>query len=173
MKHRGKKKNGFTLVEMIVYIAFLTILSILAINATLIFMKSFYSVRLTQNVNQSATVALERMSREIRNAYDIDGTQSTFNTNPGRLTLKTKDASNANTTIEFYVSGNQVGIKEGGVDEGSLMTKNATITNLIFRQITTPNSKAIKIEMTLHDARGTLQQDVSFYDTIVLRGSAH
>lgn len=168
-----KKKQGFTLVEMIIYIAFFAVLSLLALEATLVVMKSFYTLRLTQSVNQSATVGLERMSREIRDAYDIDTTNSTFGTSPGRLTLKTKDSSDANTTIEFYVSGSQMGIKEGGIDQGSLMTKNATITNLIFRFITTANSKAVKIEMTIHDARTVLKQDAKFYDTIILRGSVH
>ena len=167
------KKHGFTLVEMIIYIAFFAVLSVLAIESTIIVMKSFYSIRLTQNINQSATVGLERMSREIRNAYDIDTTQSTFGVNPGRLTLRTKDAGGANTTIEFYVSGSQLFIKEGVVDRGSLMTKNAVLTNLVFRQIANPNSRAVKIEMAIRDTRGVLQKDVNFYDTIILRGSVN
>ena len=114
------------------------------------------------------------MSREIRNAYDIDTTQSTLGTSPGRLTIKTKDASGANTTIEFYVDGaSQLNMKIGGVDNGPLVTKTVTLTNFVFTQITTLNSKAIKIEMTLQDARSTSAQSVKFYDTIVLRGSVH
>lgn len=173
MRFTRHKKSGFTLVEMIIYIAFFAILSILAIEALMVVTKSFYTLRLTQNINQSATTALERMSREVRNAYDIDTASSTFNTNPGYLVLRTKDASGANTTVEFYVNGNQIGIKEGGVDKGSLMAKSTTVTNLVFRQITTANSKAIKIEMSLHDTHGVLSRDAVFYDTILLRGSTH
>lgn len=164
-------RRGFTLVEMIIYIAFFAILSLLATQATIVVMKSFYTLRLTQNINQSASTALERMSREVRNAYDIDETQSTLGSNPGHLTLKTKDSAGNNITMEFYVVNNQIGIKEGGVDKGTLMTKNATITNLIFRKIDTLNSQAVKIEMTFRDARGALQQEVKFYDTIILRGT--
>ncbi len=166
-------RRGFTLVEMIIYIAFFATLSILAINSTLIMMKSFYSIRLSQSINQSATVGLERMSREIRNAYDIDTVNSTFLTSPGKLTLLTKDSLGVNTTIELYVSGNQLGIKERGVDKGLLMTKNAVLTNLVFRQIANPRSRAVKIEMTIRDARGTLQKNANFYNTIILRGSVN
>lgn len=166
--------RGFTLVEMIIYIAFFAMLSILAIEGTIVVMKSFYTLRLNQSVNESATVAMERMSREIRNAYDVDTAQSTLGTNPGRLTLKTKDSFGANTTIEFYVDGaNQLNLKVGGIDNGSLLTKTVTLTNLVFRSITTPNSKAIKIEATLRDSRSTSAQTSKFYDTIVLRGSVH
>lgn len=168
------RQRGFTLVEMVIYIAFFAMLSILAVDATMVVMKSFHTLRLSQSVNQSATVAMERMSREIRNAYSYDVLQSTLNTNPGRLTLNTKDSGGANTTIEFYMTaGNQLGMKEGGVDKGLLVTKSVKLTNLIFRPITTLNSKAIKIEATLEDTRSTTVQTVKFYDTIVLRGSVH
>lgn len=169
-----KKSKGFTLVEMVIYIAFFALLSTLAVEATIVVMKSFYTLKLTQSVNQSATVALERLSREVRNAYDFDVAQSAFGTSPGRLTLKTKDAAGANTTIEFYVdAANQLRLNEGGVDKGALVTKSVTITNLVFRSIATTNSKAVKIEATLRDSRAATVQTVKFYDTIVLRGSVH
>lgn len=165
---------GFTLVEMIIYIAFFALLSTLAVSATLVVMKSFYALRLNQSINQSATVALERMSREIRNAYDFDLTQSTFDSSPGHLTLKTKDAVGNNTTIEFYMTASgQLSMRVGGADQGSLVTKTVTVTNLVFRSIVGTNSKAIKIEMTVQDTRSTTVQSVKFYDTIVLRGSMH
>ena len=172
---RHSARRGFTLVEMIIYVAFFAMLSIIAVNGTIVAMKSFYSLRLNQSINESATVALERMSREIRNAYDIDLTQSTLApTSPGRLTLKTKDASGTDTTVEFYVDGaSQLNLKVGGVDNGPLVTKNVTLTNLVFWTITTTNSKAIKIEMTLHDSRAASAKSSKFYDTIVLRGSVH
>lgn len=168
------RTRGFTLVEMIIYIAFFAVLSVLAVNVTVMVMRSFYTLRLNQSVNQSAMVALERLSREIRNAYDIDTAQSTLGSSPGRLTLNTKDAVGANTTMEFYMDGaSQLRLKEGGVDKGSLVTKTVTLTDLVFRSIATLNSKAVKVEMTLHDSRATTTQAVKFYDTIVLRGSVH
>ncbi|MFZ2303483.1 MAG: hypothetical protein WAV98_01675 [Minisyncoccia bacterium] len=179
---RHSIQRGFTLVEMIIYIAFFAVLSVLSINATILVMKSFYTLRINQSISQSATTALERMSREIRNAYDIDTLNSTLTTSPGRLTLLTKTDAGALTTAEFYVTaGNQINMKVGGVDNGSLMTKTVTATNLVFRSITTTNasttvSKAVKIEMTLRDSRDTrsgFTKEVKFYDTIVLRGSMH
>lgn len=167
--------RGFTLVEMIIYIAFFAILSVLTVNATIMVMKSFYTLRINQSISQSATTALERMSREIRNAYSVDTVNSTFTTSPGRLTLMTKNAVGALTTVEFYTTaGNQINMKVGGVDQGSLMAKTVTATNLVFIYMSGTNSKYIKIEMTLRDtrdARSGFTKTVKFYDTIVLRGS--
>lgn len=173
-KIRHSSQRGFTLVEMILYITFFAMLSVLTVDATILMMKSFYTLRINQNVSQSATTAMERMSREIRNAYDFDSLNSTFGTSPGRLTLNTKDDLGANTTIEFYVDGaNQLNMKVGGVDMGQLMSKTVTVTNLIFQSITTANSKAIKMEMTLSDSRPGISKTMKIYDTIVLRGSIH
>lgn len=166
------------MVEMVIYVAFFAVLSVLTINATIMVMRSFYMLRITQSISQSATTALERMSREIRNAYEIDTANSTLTTSPGRLTLLTKDDIGALTTVEFYVSGSKLNMKLGGVDKGPLVTKTVTVTNLVFRSITTTNasttiSKAVKIEMTLQDSRSSIVKSVKFYDTIVLRGSLH
>lgn len=167
-----QKQKGFTLVEMIIYVSFFALLSVLAMQAIMIVMKSFYTLRITQSVNQSATVSVERMSREIRNAYDIDATQSIFGVHPGRLTLKTKNEVGANATIEFYVDGtNQIHLKEDGIEKGSLLTKNTTVTNFVVRYLSNTNSKAIKIEVSFTDSRYSIAQTIKFYDTIVLRGS--
>lgn len=171
---RDKKKSGFTLIEMIIYVAFFAVLSVLAVESTLLVMKSFYSLRLTQSINESAGTALERMSREIRNAYDYDSVQSVFNVNPGRLSLKTKDVNGANTTVDFSINAmNQLILSQAGVNQGALVAKDVTLTNLVFRPINTTYSKAIKIEATFRTTRASMAQAIDYYDTIVLRGSVH
>lgn len=176
---KNSSQKGFTLVEMIIYVAFFAMLSVLAINATIMVMRSFYTLRINQSISQSATTAMERISREIRNAYNVDTANSTLGTSPGRLTLLTKTDTGTLTTSEFYVTaGNQINMKAGGVDQGSLMTKTVTATNLVFRLITTSNasttiSKAVKVDMTLADNRSGVSKTVKYYDTIVLRGSMH
>ena len=60
--------KGFTLVEMIIYVAFLGILGVLAINATLVMTNAYVNLRVSRDLNQSGVATLERMTREIRNA---------------------------------------------------------------------------------------------------------
>lgn len=168
-----RSRKGITIVEMIIYIAIFAFLSLATVTALITTMKSFNSLRLTQNINQSATTALERMAYEIRNAYAIDATNSTFGVNPGRLTLLTKDSQGNNTTVEFYIASNQLGMKVAGVDQGKLMVASTLLTNLVFTPISTPNSSAVKIEMSLQDSRQETIKTTKFYDTIVLRGSMH
>jgi len=44
------------------------------------------------------------------------------------------------------------------------------VTSLVFRKITTTNSTAVKIEMTLRDTKDQTSLVENFYDTIILRG---
>lgn len=162
--------RGFTLVEMVIYTAFLAILVVLAINSLLAVSKAFSYLRVSRNVNTSAEATFERISRETRNAYDVDLIQTTQGTNPGRLTLKTKDALGANTTIEFYVDANsRLAVREGGVDAGVLMAKNTTVNNFVVNVITTTNSLGVKIDLSITGSRGAVTESKNFHDTVILR----
>lgn len=174
MQFLPNKRKGFTLVEMIIYLGFFAVLITLAIESTLIMMKAFYSLRLSRDINQSITVSMERMSRELRNAHGVatSSSQSTFNTHPGRLTVLTKTSSGTDTTLEFYVDGaNQLRYKEGGIEKGTLMTKNTVLTNLVFVVDNTLTPKAVKIEMSLRDAQGFLSRNATTSNTIVMRNA--
>ncbi|MDO8572854.1 MAG: prepilin-type N-terminal cleavage/methylation domain-containing protein [bacterium] len=162
--------RGFTLIEMVVYAAVLGVLSVLAMNSTLIMTQVYSSLRASRDLNQSATTVLERMTREIRTANAID-VSSVINANPSDLVLNTKDSGGANTTIEFYVLNGLINIKEGGVAQGTLMTSSTQVDNFVVRTITSTNFKAVKIELTMTATRGTKSKTRNFYNTIVLRDS--
>lgn len=166
-----KRNTGFTLIEMIIYVVILGIIAVLAINSSLEMTKAYVNLRVSRDMNASATAMLERMTREIRGASDIDLAQSTLGANPGRLTLNTKDAVGADTTVEFYWENGLIKVKEGGVAKGALMTPSTQASNFIVRTLSNDNSKAIKIDLTVAATRGNVSKIRNFYNTIVLRGS--
>jgi prepilin-type N-terminal cleavage/methylation domain-containing protein len=166
-----KMQGGFTLVEMIIYVAILGIIAVLSINATLAMTRAFTDLRVSRDLNSSATALFERLTRDIRGAYDINVAQSTLNTNPGRLTLDTRDSLGANTTIEFYVENGIIKIREGGVAQGTIMTTSTSVTNFVVRQLVNANTKAVKIEATISATRGDITRTRNFYSTVVLRGT--
>lgn len=163
--------RGFTLVEMVVYSAILGVVAVLATNATLAMTRAFTDLRISRDLNSSATALFERITRDVRGAYDVDAAQSTFDTNPGRLMLNTKDSAGTNTTIEFYVTGNRVSIREGGTDQGSIMTTSTSVSSFIVRQLSNTNTKAVKVEAVISATRGGITKTRNFYTTVVLRGT--
>ena len=167
----GKKRRGFTLIEMIIYVFFVGTFSVLALNGVFQATEVFADFRITRNLNSTAEIILDRVTREVRQAYDVDQVESSFGAHPGKLTLKTTDPADVDTTIEFYMDSGNVKIKEGGVDQGLLGSSDVTVDIFVFDFISNANTKAIKTRVQLTAQRGSLQKTKTFYSTTILRGS--
>ncbi len=160
-----------TIVEVLVYIVILVLLVGVTVS-TLLSLSSMYRNLLSlEAVNESAQSSLERIIREVRGATSVDTLQSTLNTSPGDLYLSSLDSSGATTTLEFFVSGGAIRIKEAGVDSGPLSASNVRVTNLVFRRLPSAESQAVKVEMTIESGTSTNYISKNFYSTAVLRGS--
>ncbi len=159
--------RGYTLIEAIIYISILAMLSVLFISLLFSMANSHTEFRLMRNITSSASLALERLSREIKQARNVDVGGST----PGRLLLNTTDGGGLATTVEFYLSAGTLMLRAGSAAPASTTARYVTVDNLIFRQINTTESSAVKIEMTLSASRGTVSRTEKFYTTAVLRGS--
>ena len=173
MKFLNKKKTvkGFSLVEMIIYACVLSVLTIVTINAVFSSVRSFAEFRVDRDLNSSATSLMERITREIRSAYAIDAGQSSFDINPGRLTILNKNAGGTDTAVEFYVENSLLKTKENGVATGSLISSSTAITNFTVRSLLNSNSNAIKVEIGLTATRAGISKSGNYYSTILLRGS--
>lgn len=173
MKDRSHHRHtkGFSLVEMVIYVSFLIIFSVIVIEAVLTTTRTLADFQLTRNINSSATTIMERFVRDIRIAYDVDQIESTFGAHPGRLTLKTTDEFGADTTTEFYIDSGRVRVKEGGVDAGYLSSQNVLVDLLAFDFVSNGNTSAVTIRLQLSASRGSMIKTETFYSTTILRGS--
>ncbi len=169
--HKKKGQSGFTLIEMVLYIGIVAIISVLAMQSLFIMIRAFTNIRIMQDLNQSGTVAMERMAFEVRSAYDVDLGGSILNSSPGVLALLTTDSGGSNTTAGFSVTTGTLRVSEGGIDAGALTAPNITVDSLIFNSVITANSEAVKIEIQLSATRGNTTETKTFYDTIILRDS--
>lgn len=156
---------------MIIYAAILSILTIVTINSVFSATRSFAEFRVSRDLNYSATSVMERLSREIRNAYAADNLQSSFNVNPGHLTLQKRDSLGQNVAVEFYVENGRLKIKENGIATGSLTASSTAVNNFTVRSISGPRSSAIKAELQLTAERRGVSKTGNFYTTIILRDS--
>ncbi|MFA4890137.1 MAG: prepilin-type N-terminal cleavage/methylation domain-containing protein [Candidatus Paceibacterota bacterium] len=157
------KKAGFSLIEMVVYIAIAAGILAASVNSISSLMKSFNSARVTSKINNSAEAGMERMTREIRTAYGVNSS-SVLDSSPGRLKLDTYNASGATTTLEFYLNNGVLMVVEGGGAENPLTLNGVSVSNLVFYQIANATtSKAVKVEVIINGK--------NFYDTAILRNS--
>ncbi len=161
---------GYSIIEILVYLAIFTALSIVVINSFIVILSSFNTTNMNRKLLESGSVVMERMSREIRQANSVDIAGSSFGSSPGVLQLNSTDESNNGIVIKFAVVDQALNLYQDGNLLGNLLGQNVSITSLIFRKISTTNSEAAKIEMTLQYSKGQMIKSVNFYDTIVLRG---
>ena len=165
------KKNGYSLVEIIVYLAIFTTLSVLVINSFVIVLGAFNTTRSNRNLLESGSLAMERISREIRQASSVDIANSVMGSNPGVLQLNSTNSAGTTMIMKFVVGNGALNISKDGVLIGNLLGQNILVDNLIFRRITTTNGEAVKIELTLEDSGSKISRLENFYDTIILRGA--
>jgi type II secretory pathway component PulJ len=168
---RAHHKKGYTIIEILVYLAIFTLVSVGTINSLVIIVKSFGEIRSNRAIIDSGSLAMERMTREIRNASSIDTANSTLASNPGVLTLNTTDSSGTAKTVKFMTSNNVLVLYEDGSLSGNLLGQGIQVTNLVFTSITMTNGTAVKVAMTIQDTKSARLQSQDFYSTIILRGS--
>ncbi|MFA6353790.1 MAG: hypothetical protein WCW93_02575 [Candidatus Paceibacterota bacterium] len=165
IKINKKNKNGYAVLELLFYISFFVVLSLVVISSMITMARAFRETVMYAELVQSGDI-MERMSREIRAAYDIDPA-STNND----LKLNTKDSDGVDKTMEFKFLDSNLQFLENDVFIGNLNTPNIVITAINFTQITTTKGKAIRIILTVRSVADSSGNTQDFYDTIVLRGN--
>jgi len=165
-----KNNKGYSLVEMVIYISLLSVITIVLVNTVLSFTSSYKELAVLRAIDESAIDVMERLTREIRNSSGVDMVTSSFNSNPGFLTLTTVSGG-VLSTQRFYLDDGVVKVDIDGVYLGPLTLSSATITNLVFRKLDNTVSSAIKIEMTISATVGEITKARDFYSTVVMRGS--
>lgn len=161
-----KFNKGFSLIEIMIYLAIFTAVSILVINSFIIIISTFAKIKSNHDLVNSGSNSLERISREIRQAKSIDIT-SVFDSDSSSLKLVDPDG----TTVVFDKNIDDLRISKNGTNIGNLFVNNVSLNKLIFKRIVTTNSEAIKIEIELQDTNDKTNKIEKFYDTVVLRGS--
>jgi len=159
---RGQE-SGYTVLELLFYVSFFATFSILVVSSLITMTQSFKETSIQRELVQSGGI-MERISREIRQAYDIGSVSASD------LNLNTTDGAGANKTVQFLLVGTNIQLLENSVLTGDLNAANIVVTGLTFTQITTAKGKAVKILLTVRSSNDPQNRTVDFYDTIVLRG---
>lgn len=171
-KHRRfsrSKVEGFSLVEMLIYIAILVLMLSVIMNVIVSTVQSGRIIKALRNVENSAIISLERLVRETRQAESVNLATSVFGSSPGRLVLEGVDAGGGPRTVEFYLSSDRLLFKENGIDLGALTQADARVSNLVFKRFTGPNSEGIRTEITIESGTSTNFRSNNFYFSTVLR----
>ena len=166
---RVKKNKGYALAEIIIYIAIFSLLSVLITNSLITMTRGFAHAKSNRDILGSGLLAMERMTREIKDARSVNLSASVFNVNSGILSLNGLTQAGSNRTVRFYLDNEILEMEEDASYFGALSLPSTAITGLTFNFITTPAGEAVKIVMTVEDKRSGRSE--TFYGTAILRQS--
>ncbi|MDZ7726615.1 MAG: hypothetical protein U5L75_03490 [Candidatus Campbellbacteria bacterium] len=160
---------GITIMELLIYIGIMTLALVsivsLLINATDI----ITAVKQDKEIRSSAFTALDRIGREVKGATEIVKAESSFDSDPGVLTINAVDENGDQYEATFEVSGDDLNISYDDTVLGSLISEDVTVESLTFYLSETATSRSVRTELTLSHLDDPSKQK-TFYLTTVPRG---
>jgi Tfp pilus assembly protein PilW len=163
-------KHGFTLVEMVLYLAIFTGILLTASSIFNTAMQSRVKSQTIAEVEQQGAQVVQLMTQTIRNATAINSPS----TGASASSLSINVVTGANSPSIFDLSAGQLRIKEGVATAVPLTNSRIVISSLIFYNLTRASTKGIiSFQFTLsHVNPSNLQEygySKTFYGSASLR----
>lgn len=144
-----KDQKGFSLIETIIYLGLLLIISVVVSNGLLTLMRAFGAAEMKSDLTNNATLASQRMEREIRRARSVSAITI------GDLTL--------DTGARFCLSAAVLKENCGSANEAPLTETRFNLSSLSFYATSSAKSKLVSFAFVLGGER--------FFGSALLRGS--
>jgi prepilin-type N-terminal cleavage/methylation domain-containing protein len=144
-------KKGFTLIEIMVYVAIIGLVVITFVNFSLSVADAGSKAYVEQEVQANARLALDIFRQRVMAANGINIGTSIFGSDPGTLSLSMANGTINPTIFSLSSDNGSLQIAEGVGSPIALTSNRVKVTNLVFTNLTSPNNKRenIKIDLTL------------------------
>ncbi len=160
------KTKGYSLIELLVYIAILSLVFIVVIESLINSMKTYVVAQSYRRLQNDGELVLERITREVRSANLVPS--GTFGVNPSSFSLE-QDFGGTTKTISFAVVNGVLQMTDAGIT--TALTSNKTIVDsFIVHKVTGALDEVLRIQLVLETTTG-LQVTAPFYTTLSLRDS--
>ncbi len=172
-----KNNKGFTLMEMVIYIAIMIIIVVMIGGFIPQLVRENLYMQSKGEVLENTKAALDIMGQEIKHASGVYTPTSVFDSSPGQLSLETTRntiATEDNTFIDFYVDDGRLYEKKEEQDAELITSEKIKVDDLTFTYLNSDESyQAVRISMTAYfDSPSAEVQDqstVTLTTTVSLR----
>lgn len=150
---KQKDAQGSTLIEIMIYVAIIGLVVVSFIQFSVSISNSRGKVYVEQEVQANARVALNLISQKIRVAKGVNTGASTFDSDPGVLSLEMADAAKNPTIFSLSADDGVLQITEGTADPVNITSDETRISNLIFTDLTATSSREhIRVQLEVEYA---------------------
>lgn len=166
MRTFQQRNRGFTLIEVLVYLAVLVTVSVVVVVTFISLKDVFERNRVDRAMGSAAYAILDRVIHEAQAGTSIDVLASTLNATSSMLVILDEA-----TTTTFAMSGGVVGVTKNGVDEGPLNPSEISVTMFRASRFANAFSEGVRVELWLSSSSTVASTTKKFYGVGVLRGS--
>lgn len=146
---KKKSRQGFTLIEILIYITVIGGALVGFVTFSVSIANSRNKTYVVQEVQANARTSLELISQRIHAATGVNTGSSTFDSDPGVLSLSMADGAKNPTIISLTADNGRLQIREGVSGAVSITSDEVKVTNLVFTNLTPSGERAnIRIAMT-------------------------
>lgn len=173
-------KKGFTLIELIVYVAVLGMVLASLLTFLLWAVKSQTKANAMRQVLAAGQRVLEVISREAAGATSVYTPTSVFGVSPGQVSLQTGSyvpAGETSSFIDFYKCADTLCMKRESQNPLAITSDKVSVTSLIFSHVVTgQNRSSLQITITLaaktSSPNAEYQASITLTDAVTLRSYA-
>jgi len=150
MKMKIKNETGLTLIEIILYVGIAAAVVTTMTLFTLDIGATRQKTLVAQEVQSNMRTAIEVISQKIRAADGVNIGASTFNSDPGVLSLSMPTPALDPTIIQLDADDGSITITEGGGTPVILTTDEVRVTNFRFTNLAAAAIRGnVRLQMTL------------------------
>lgn len=169
--------KGFTLIEMLVYIAILIIIAFVLTAFIFWTISSNTKIKVKHEVLDNTRRAMEIMTYEVKEAKSVYTPTSVFGLSPGQLSLETTHNlpnEEKTTYLDFYLCNQQICLKRENNEPIAITSDKTIIDNLVFSRVLASSTETVQINLGLRYNnpvnRPEWQASTTLVTTITLRG---
>lgn len=156
-KKKSKRSDqGFTLMEILVYVSIVVIVAGAITGFGVWAMRVGAKLKAGNDVMDNARRAMEVMTYEIKKSAGVYAPTSVFGAGPGQLSLEQSTTSlpgEESTFVDFFRCGQALCLKREGVAPVVLTNEKVVLTDLVFNQmLNSPDNPSIQIYLRLQTA---------------------
>ena len=168
-----KKKNlksdkGFTLVEMLVYLAIFLLVSTTSVTLLFSLNDLVDQYRLEAALYRSGSNVMEQILLSIRQADQVDAL-NTIEDSPtnGKLSVQ-----NTSTTTEFTFSGGALNLEINGTDYGNMVNDVVGVDDFTVYQYDLTHGEFVRVRLSMTaTTSASTTKSITLYGGAVVRGS--
>jgi type II secretory pathway component PulJ len=158
--------RGFTLVEMLVYIALLLVGMVTAISVVLSLQGPLNNSAADRLLYQNADFILGQLTETARNADAVDVVDSTFDASPGTVVFTTGSGE-----VEFALVSGDVVKAVDGITLGPLNNSDVAIQRFVVRRLQNTATEGVRYEMVLAATVNAVTKHATFTTSAMIKSS--